>query len=224
MLEVNPRTTWHRRHKLLVSQVTVALTIGLALVDRSIAGVIPHDHHVSVASSYMHFQGPVQGPEYEVKVPHVPVDHLGEHYLQSHHEHHHHDGYTVDYVGKPKYEFSYGVEDHHTGDFHGQKESSDGEWKGRITFMLSWLSRDDNDGPGLCMATCRPFVRFLPSNDSALWRWRRQKLSRVKRKLHFYGDCPCTLRHENTRPPVCANACVGMRIRAFVSVGTTFSY
>ncbi|XP_011874260.1 PREDICTED: uncharacterized protein LOC105565568 [Vollenhovia emeryi] len=128
---MSPRTTRHCRHKLLVSQVTVALTIGLALVDRSIAGVIPldsHDHHVSVASSYMHFQGPVQGPEYEVKVPHVPVDHLGEHnYLQTHHEHRHHDGYTVDYVGKPKYEFSYGVEDHHTGDFHGQKESSDGE-------------------------------------------------------------------------------------------------
>ncbi|KAL0131450.1 hypothetical protein PUN28_002764 [Cardiocondyla obscurior] len=111
------------------SIVTVALTIGLALVDRSIAGVIPldtHDHHVSVASSYMHFQGPVQGPEYEVKVPHVPVDHLGEHNYLNHHEHHHHDGYTVDYVAKPKYEFSYGVEDHHTGDFHGQKESSDG--------------------------------------------------------------------------------------------------
>lgn len=114
-----------------MSQVTVVLTIGLALVDRSIAGVIPldsHDHHVSVASSYMHFKGPVQGPEYEVKVPHVPVhDHLGEHNYLHHEPHHHHDGYTVDYVAKPKYEFSYGVEDHHTGDFHGQKESSDGE-------------------------------------------------------------------------------------------------
>ncbi|XP_039304800.1 uncharacterized protein LOC105194937 [Solenopsis invicta] len=111
-------------------KVTVALTIGLALVDRSIAGLIPldsHDHHhVSLASSYMHFQGPVTGPEYEVKVPHVPVDHHGEHNYLTHHEHRPHDGYTVDYVGKPKYEFSYGVEDHHTGDFHGQKESSDG--------------------------------------------------------------------------------------------------
>ncbi|XP_011065466.1 PREDICTED: uncharacterized protein LOC105152735 isoform X3 [Acromyrmex echinatior] len=111
----------------MLVQVTVALTIGLALVDRSIAGVIlDHDHHVSVASSYMHFQGPVQGPEYEVKVPHVPVDHLSEHNFLGHNEHHHHDGYTVDYVAKPKYEFSYGVEDHHSGDFHGQKESSDG--------------------------------------------------------------------------------------------------
>lgn len=129
--EVSRRTTRHHRHKLLVPQVTVALTIGLALVDRSIAGVIPlesHDHHhVSVASSYMHFQGPVQGPEYEVKVPHVPVDHHGEHNYLTHYEHRPHDGYTVDYVAKPKYEFSYGVEDHHTGDFHGQKESSDGE-------------------------------------------------------------------------------------------------
>lgn len=116
-----------------MSQVTVALTIGLALVNRSIAGVIPldggvlHDHHATVASSYMHFHGPVQGPEYEVKVPHVVLDHhVDEHnYL---HEHRHHDGhYTVDYVAHPKYEFSYGVEDHHTGDFHGQKESRDGE-------------------------------------------------------------------------------------------------
>ncbi|XP_070172527.1 uncharacterized protein [Polyergus mexicanus] len=116
-------------------KVTVALTIGLALVNRSITGVIPldigahHDHRLSVASSYMHFHGPVQGPEYEVKVPHVVVDHFGEqNYLhgQDHQEHRHHDGYTVDYVGNPKYEFSYGVEDHHTGDFHGQKESRDG--------------------------------------------------------------------------------------------------
>ncbi|XP_019886634.2 cuticle protein 18.6 [Ooceraea biroi] len=108
--------------------------MGLALVNRSIAGVIPldggvlHDHHASVASSYMHFHGPVQGPEYEVKVPHVVLDHhFGEHnYLHQEHEHRHHDGYTVDYVANPKYEFSYGVEDHHTGDFHGQKESRDG--------------------------------------------------------------------------------------------------
>ncbi|XP_029156613.1 cuticle protein 18.6-like isoform X2 [Nylanderia fulva] len=121
-------------------KVNVALTIGLALVNRSITGVIPldsgahHDHHrVSVASSYMHFHGPVQGPEYEIKVPHVVVDehHFGEHNylhgLDHQQEHHHHDGtYTVDYVAHPKYEFSYGVEDHHTGDFHGQKESRDG--------------------------------------------------------------------------------------------------
>ncbi|XP_067205127.1 uncharacterized protein [Linepithema humile] len=116
-------------------KVTVALTIGLGLVNRSIGGVILdsgalHDHHhASVASSYMHFHGPVQGPEYEVKVPHVVVDHFSEHnYLHGtqEHEHRHQDGYTVDYVAHPKYEFSYGVEDHHTGDFHGQKESRDG--------------------------------------------------------------------------------------------------
>lgn len=27
----------------------------------------------------------------------------------------------------PKYEFAYGVEDHHTGDFHSQKEVRDGD-------------------------------------------------------------------------------------------------
>lgn len=79
----------------------------------------------------MHFHGPVQGPEYEVKVPHIVIDHFDEHnYLHGHdHEHRHQDGYTVDYVAHPKYEFSYGVEDHHTGDFHSQKESRHGEWK-----------------------------------------------------------------------------------------------
>lgn len=93
----------------------------------------------------MHFHGPVEGPEYEVKVPHVVVDHFGEHnYLHGldHQEHRQHDGYTVDYVGNPKYDFSYGVEDHHTGDFHGQKESRDGE---SVTFTPLWLSRADDN-------------------------------------------------------------------------------
>ena len=81
----------------------------------------------------MHFHGPVEGPEFEVKVPYV-VHHTSEHnHLHGEgqeHEHEHdglHHGYTVDYVAHPKYEFSYGVEDHHTGDFHGQKETRDGE-------------------------------------------------------------------------------------------------
>lgn len=38
------------------------------------------------------------------------------------HGHHH-----IDYVARPKYEFAYGVEDHHTGDYHGQKEHRDGK-------------------------------------------------------------------------------------------------
>ncbi|XP_068085634.1 uncharacterized protein [Anabrus simplex] len=32
----------------------------------------------------------------------------------------------IDYVAHPRYEFAYGVTDHHTGDKHGQKESRDG--------------------------------------------------------------------------------------------------
>ncbi|XP_015601017.1 cuticle protein 19-like [Cephus cinctus] len=61
------------------------------------------------AYSYQHHHGPVVGPAHEVQF----VDKHG----------HHH----VDYVAHPHYEFAYGVEDHHTGDFHGQKEHRDGK-------------------------------------------------------------------------------------------------
>lgn len=60
------------------------------------------------AHSFAHFHGPVEGPAEEVSL---------------HGKHGHHVGY----VAHPKYEFSYGVEDHHTGDYHGQKEHRDGE-------------------------------------------------------------------------------------------------
>ncbi|XP_012278410.1 adult-specific cuticular protein ACP-22-like [Orussus abietinus] len=105
------------------------LTAMMGLSRWAAAGIIPldgghlRDPHVSFASSYMHFHGPVEGPEFEVKVPYV-VPH-GEHNHLYGHDHEDH-GYTVDYVAHPKYEFSYGVEDHHSGDFHSQKESRDG--------------------------------------------------------------------------------------------------
>ncbi|XP_003699995.1 uncharacterized protein LOC100883237 [Megachile rotundata] len=113
-------------------KVTIALTIALAVSHRSRGGVIPledvfHGQQETLdeavqqgplASSYVQFHGPVEGPEFEVKVP----------YAVHHDDNHLHgqDAYTVDYVAHPKYEFSYGVEDQHTGDFHSQKESRDG--------------------------------------------------------------------------------------------------
>ena len=60
------------------------------------------------AHSFQHFDGPVQGDDHEV----TWVDKHG---------HNHHD-----YAARPHYEFAYGVEDHHTGDYHGQKEHRDG--------------------------------------------------------------------------------------------------
>ncbi|CAB0027800.1 unnamed protein product [Trichogramma brassicae] len=60
------------------------------------------------AHSFAHFHGPVEGHHHEITIP-------------DKHGHHH----TVDYVAHPKYKFAYGVEDHHTGDFHGQKEHRD---------------------------------------------------------------------------------------------------
>ncbi|KAL7298980.1 hypothetical protein TKK_0008078 [Trichogramma kaykai] len=62
------------------------------------------------AHSFAHFHGPVEGHHHEITIP-------------DKHGHHH----TVDYVAHPKYKFAYGVEDHHTGDFHGQKEHRDGK-------------------------------------------------------------------------------------------------
>ncbi|XP_078034744.1 uncharacterized protein LOC144468851 [Augochlora pura] len=117
-------------------KVAVTFTIALALGHRSQAGVISlegeafdgqetalddaeQQHGLSLASSYVQFQGPVEGPVYEVKVPQQHDDGNQLHHGQEH-------DYTVDYVAHPKYEFSYGVEDHHTGDFHNQKETRDG--------------------------------------------------------------------------------------------------
>ncbi|KMQ95273.1 cuticle protein [Lasius niger] len=60
------------------------------------------------AHSFQHFHGPVMGDENEVT-------------WNDDHGHHHED-----YVAHPHYAFSYGVEDHHTGDYHGQKEQRDG--------------------------------------------------------------------------------------------------
>nr|XP_012152398.1 PREDICTED: LOW QUALITY PROTEIN: pro-resilin-like [Megachile rotundata] len=61
------------------------------------------------AHSFQHFHGPVTGEGQEVS-------------WKDKHGHHDHD-----YVAHPHYEFSYGVEDHHTGDYHGQKEHRDGK-------------------------------------------------------------------------------------------------
>ncbi|XP_015593371.1 cuticle protein 19-like [Cephus cinctus] len=80
--------------------VAVLAVLALLGVERSFAG---HAH------SFAHFHGPVEGPGHEVVV-------------HDKHGHHH-----VDYVAHPKYEFAYGVEDHHTGDYHGQKEHRDGK-------------------------------------------------------------------------------------------------
>ncbi|XP_076659697.1 uncharacterized protein LOC143363006 [Halictus rubicundus] len=116
-------------------KVAIASIVALAVARRSRAGVISlegeafdeqpasldgtaEQHQLSLASSYVQFHGPVEGPEYQVKVPQQHDD--GNHLHGQGHD------YTVDYVAHPRYEFSYGVEDHHTGDFHTQKETRDG--------------------------------------------------------------------------------------------------
>lgn len=81
----------------------VALVLALsALLDGGRAEGGGHAH------SFHHFHGPVIGEAQEVS-------------WKDKHGHRDHD-----YVAHPHYEFSYGVEDHHTGDYHGQKEHRDG--------------------------------------------------------------------------------------------------
>lgn len=89
--------------KLIVFQqisLTAILMLLVLFHERADAG--GHAH------SFQHFHGPVIGNAREVT-------------WKDKHGHHDHD-----YVAHPHYEFSYGVEDHHTGDYHGQKEHRDG--------------------------------------------------------------------------------------------------
>ncbi|KAJ8667008.1 hypothetical protein QAD02_008670 [Eretmocerus hayati] len=61
------------------------------------------------AHSFQHFHGPVHGDDKEVM------------WLDKHGKQHR------DYEAPAHYEFAYGVQDHHTGDYHGQKEQRDGK-------------------------------------------------------------------------------------------------
>jgi len=61
------------------------------------------------AHSFQRFHGPVKGDEREVTWNDD------------------HGRRDEDYVAHPHYAFSYGVEDHRTGDYHGQKEQRDGK-------------------------------------------------------------------------------------------------
>jgi len=78
---------------------------------KSMAGDVDRNwysgHHR--AYSFHHFSGPVIGHHDEI-------------FWKDKHGHQHHD-----YKAYPKYKYSYGVEDHHTKDRHGQKEYRDGE-------------------------------------------------------------------------------------------------
>ncbi|XP_019886710.2 histidine-rich glycoprotein [Ooceraea biroi] len=76
-------------------------------IDRTGHGEGHHHHHH--AHSFHHFSGPVIGHHHEIS-------------WKDKHGHHHHD-----YKAYPKYKYSYGVEDHHTKDQHGQKEHRDGK-------------------------------------------------------------------------------------------------
>ncbi|XP_012267640.2 cuticle protein 19-like [Athalia rosae] len=82
-----------------LATIFVAVFVGLLVRNVSSEG----------AHSYQHFHGPVEGHDRVVQ------------YLDKHGHH------RTDYLGHPKYSFAYGVEDHHTGDFHGQKEQRDGD-------------------------------------------------------------------------------------------------
>ncbi|KAL7298950.1 hypothetical protein TKK_0008051 [Trichogramma kaykai] len=72
-------------------------------ISSSMARSVGHAH------SFQHFLGPVQGEEKEV----TWTDQHGKKHQV--------------YSAPAHYEFAYGVEDHDTGDYHGQKEQRDGK-------------------------------------------------------------------------------------------------
>ncbi|XP_003700092.1 cuticle protein 7-like [Megachile rotundata] len=78
------------------------------LISAILAVAAVHSTLAGHAHSFAHFHGPVEGHAEEIS-------------YHGKHGHHH------DYVAHPKYDFSYGVDDHHTGDHHGQKEHRDGK-------------------------------------------------------------------------------------------------
>ena len=79
------------------------LVLLLAIAETALARPSGHAH------SFQHFHGPVNGEEREV----IWVDEHGKK--------------QRDYAAPAHYEFAYGVEDHNTGDYHGQKEHRDGK-------------------------------------------------------------------------------------------------
>ncbi|PSN50756.1 hypothetical protein C0J52_01175, partial [Blattella germanica] len=83
--------------------------------------------------SYSSFSGPVSG---EIRQVPVPPGHYKPHHLAaSAHQHPSYDP-RIDYVAKPDYTFSYGVEDPLTGNSQNHKETRDGDVvKGQYTVL-----------------------------------------------------------------------------------------
>ncbi|XP_044268597.1 cuticle protein 8-like [Tribolium madens] len=82
-------------------QVLVFLTVCLPLVT-------PEDDG---SYSFYKFRGPVSGQIHQIQVP----------------SHYHNQHYSLDYVAKPDYLYSYGVEDPVTGNSQAHKETRDGD-------------------------------------------------------------------------------------------------
>ncbi|EZA57094.1 Cuticle protein [Ooceraea biroi] len=102
------RQAQHPQHACLPGSINPEATLALVShPDRTGHGEGHHHHHH--AHSFHHFSGPVIGHHHEIS-------------WKDKHGHHHHD-----YKAYPKYKYSYGVEDHHTKDQHGQKEHRDGK-------------------------------------------------------------------------------------------------
>lgn len=95
---------------------------------------------------------------YEVKVPYSVNHGDNSNDLHGHEQQGEQHGYSFDYVAHPKYEFSYGVEDHRTGDFHGQKERRDGEIK---SLSLSLVFSPPSSIETSCICAVRTFQLLL---------------------------------------------------------------
>ncbi|XP_053973432.1 adult-specific cuticular protein ACP-22-like [Hylaeus volcanicus] len=101
--------TVHRRSSEGTNMALVERLILVALLSIVVTDAYPKALGGGHAHSFHHFTGPVEGHHEEVS-------------WKDKHGHVHHD-----YKAHPKYKYSYGVDDKHTKDYHGQHEHRDGK-------------------------------------------------------------------------------------------------
>ncbi|KAM3962366.1 uncharacterized protein ACR2FA_003606 [Aphomia sociella] len=130
-----------------------------AVVAAAQAGLLGHDHGYSVSSQHnvvhhdTHYASPIAHAAPIVQ--YAPIEHSAPIYAAAPIAHAEYSGHGhEDYYSHPKYQYSYSVEDPHTGDHKSQHESRDGDVvKGEYsllqpdgTFRKVSYSADDHSG------------------------------------------------------------------------------
>ena len=114
MYQQEPHQYYHRHCQYHHLSLTVLGVIAVMLLPV----LLPLKCVEAVGYSYTRFTGPVTGPEHKVYVN--DVTHRNPYYKDS-------VSTRLDYVAKPEYEFSYGVEDADAHVLHNRNEVRDGD-------------------------------------------------------------------------------------------------